>query len=838
MNFIPFSSLQLGKDSVLEHRKPPIKTKKWFGFLSGDKETKETVLPLKTLSDDDKKRIYDEVQNAEEDKKKVVQKPKDPADDLPKTYVNFDIDGELKELQLVLSDYEHKPIVDLSITDVKVGAKMHARGNICIVGHIWEVVMIDHYTKGSVYRKIISVIKKAEDTVEREFVGVRFPDGVIQNQEKDGVLRTVVTKTDVAGSNGDPKEKKDPFISFKVDYKPLSDPSDLVIDLTIFELQTVIHAEWLTRVARFFVDPDFKNAPLQISNVNAENRSHVTALKEVSRHFQYVGDNDEAPITNAVKLVVNISSPAIVLPMNPTDENAEVWVVDLGRLTTRSTNQSKGDIARINQRLKGFMKDVNFDKYSDATVSVPTDILRSCYDVFDVRLSNIEIFGSRSGKNWRDDLKGDPKRTHILNKVNIDVSVEMAVAFAPSLLPTTRILGKLEDITLNAGAEQLHQLKTTLETFDFSKPAPPGERGWISEKSVPTSLTTATESLSSAVVNPSLSLGGGMYRPKAALPTILSGDSTDGDSTDNEVFLDAHTGDTTDEEYYDSKVPRRFRDQQRLRFSGDRGSDSDDSEERRSGSEDDSPVRSTSTELLGDAFEDDRLDASELMAILHVTRDVADKIIGEIDEDGDNLIDRKEFNAFVEKRILENRRKQVCSVKFTVESFNLVVKDDSLIGKGHSALSSRKTSSIREVLRLHISNIGAIMVMRSYDMALELNIDEIYLKAPSVKKLFLKKLRLPPKTSGAAFSTLDYTEEFVPYKPLNTTKSSTLGYTGLFEQQRPTYFALLREAERLRVEDLGGSTSSFFKLLYVQVFLYFILSVICFFSFPFHHFSY
>ncbi|KAG8530898.1 uncharacterized protein KY384_004255 [Bacidia gigantensis] len=240
---------------------------------------------------------------------------------------------------------------------------------------------------------------------------------------------------DVAAENADPKSEKakeevaeDALFHMVFEQNPLNGSADSALMMKIKSVEVVYNPRFIVEVANFFKPPE--------RHMESIGALLETAGETVEGIRQQTRAGLEFALEEHKTLNANldIQAPLIIIPESITEKSALCLILDAGHVSLRSELVDKETMRDIQSKQKKQYTDDDFRQLESLM-----------YDKFLLKLDSTQLLlgpGIEATKAQLD-AKDDPSNLHIIDRINMDFTLETSIIPKASDLTKTRISGHL-----------------------------------------------------------------------------------------------------------------------------------------------------------------------------------------------------------------------------------------------------------------------------------------------------------------------------------------------------------------------------------------------------------
>ncbi len=395
---------QLRKENVGVKKPPPAKTWTQWAFGGGPKE-EEHADDDSAMSEEQRKELYAAI---DWDEKKAITE----SVDLPRDSVKLQVESSLRSGSFTLKRDPHTNATEiLSLRFDNFQAKAVQRPDSFLADLSLGGLRIDDgTTEGSLFPQIVNFKDPTAGSVK----------GTIE---------------DVAAEDADPDRKKakdkaadNALFHMIFEQNPLDGSADSALMMKIKSIEVIYNPRFIVEVAKFFKPPErhmesigalLETAGATVEGIRQQTRAGLEFALE------------EHKTLNAN---LDIHAPLIVIPESITKESALCMILDAGHVSLNSELVDKDTMRDIQSKQK--------KQYSDDDFRQLEGLM---YDKFLLKLDSTQLLIGPGIQATKDQLnaKEDPKNLRIIDRINMDFTLETSIIPKATDLTKTRISGHL-----------------------------------------------------------------------------------------------------------------------------------------------------------------------------------------------------------------------------------------------------------------------------------------------------------------------------------------------------------------------------------------------------------
>ena len=395
---------QLRKENAGVQKQQPAK-QSWTQWAWGQKPKEEHKDDDTAMTDEQRKELYDAI---DWDEKKAI------ADsvDLPRESVKLQVESSLRSGSFTLKRDPHgkaNEILSLMFDNFQAKALQRPDSFLADIS-LGGMRINDGTTAGSLFPQIVNFKDPTAGSVKGSIEDVAAEDAN-PDLEKEKAKAT-----------------DDALFHLVFEQNPLDESADSKLDMKVKSIEVIYNAAFIVGVANFFKPPErhmesigalLETAGATVEGIRQQTRAGLEFALE------------EHKTLNAN---LDIQAPLIIIPESITKESALCLILDAGHVSLNSELVDKDTMRDIQSKQK--------KQYSDQDFRQLEGLM---YDKFLLRLDSTQLLIGPGIQATKDQLsaKDDTKNYHIIDRINMDFTLETSIIPKASDLTKTRISGHL-----------------------------------------------------------------------------------------------------------------------------------------------------------------------------------------------------------------------------------------------------------------------------------------------------------------------------------------------------------------------------------------------------------
>lgn len=422
---------ELRKENVGQPKKQEPQQGGWMSYIwgsSGAKKPDEQKHDDAQISEKERKELYEAI---DFDEKKMLTE----AVDMPKDAVKLQVDMSLKTGSFTLRRDPHKKQTDvLRLLFDDFSTEFLQRTDSMLVDlSLGGMRLYDGSTEGNLHEQML----KVKDAPSRP----DFQDAVEDLPQTDGPI-----------GEDDDEDEQDPFFAMTFEQNPLDGRADSAVNLKLKAMEIIYNPNFIVQVANFFKPP-------------AHHMESIGALMETAggaveglRQQTRAGLEFALQEHKTVDVQLDLQAPLIIVPDSVTKPSTICLILDAGHASVRSKLVDKKQIEDIQNKQR--------QQYTEKDYKHLESLM---YDKFNLALQSTQVLiGSTIEATKRQlEEKAEQKDFHIVERINMDFTIEASIVPKSADLTKFRIVGHLP--VLHAKISDA-KYKALMKVLDFAVP--------------------------------------------------------------------------------------------------------------------------------------------------------------------------------------------------------------------------------------------------------------------------------------------------------------------------------------------------------------------------------
>ena len=438
---------QLRKENVGVKKEEPQK-QTWTQWMWGSGKQDQTQAASQgdqertEMSEDERKELYNAI---DWDEKKAIAE----SIDAPRDSVKLQVESSLRAGSFTLKRDPHgaaTEILSLMFDNFRFKGLQRpdsVLGDISLGG----LRVYDGTTEGSLFPQIVKV-------KDRE---VEPKDNVKESEQDD---EKSVIKSPISKSGDDDDE----LFHLVFEQNPLDESADSAINMKLKSIEIIYNPKFVVEVARFFKPPERHMESIGALMETAG--ATVEGLRQQTR----AGLEFALQEHKTVNAQLDIQAPLIIVPESVTQESTLCLILDAGHVALNSELVDKDTMKDIQSKQK--------TQYSEKDFRQLEGLM---YDKFLLKLSSTQVLIGPGIEATKSQLATDEKTRnyHIIDRINMDFTLETSIIPKASDLTKTRISGHLPVLHASVSDQKYKNLMKLIDIaipkFDLEEDDDPGK---------------------------------------------------------------------------------------------------------------------------------------------------------------------------------------------------------------------------------------------------------------------------------------------------------------------------------------------------------------------------
>lgn len=408
----------------------------WTQWAWGSKPQEEQKDNDSSMSDEQRKELYAAI---DWDEKKAIAE----SVELPRESVKLQVESSLRSGSFTLKRDPHgkaREILGLMFDNFQAKALQRPDSFLADMS-LGGMRINDGTTEGSLFPQIVNFKDPTAGNVKSSIEDVAAEDANPNSQKEKA------------------KATEDALFHLVFEQNPLDDSADSKLDMKVKSIEVIYNPKFIVDVANFFKPPErhmesigalLETAGATVEGIRQQTRAGLEFALE------------EHKTLNAN---LDIQAPLIVIPESITEESALCLILDAGHVSFVSDLVDKDTMREIQSKQK--------KQYSDEDFRQLEGLM---YDKSLLKLDSTQLLIGPGIQATKDQLnaKDDPKNLHIIDRINMDFTLETSIIPKASDLTKTRISGHLPVLHASISDKKYKDLMKLIDIaipkFDTDEP--------------------------------------------------------------------------------------------------------------------------------------------------------------------------------------------------------------------------------------------------------------------------------------------------------------------------------------------------------------------------------
>ena len=393
---------QLRKENVGVKKAPAQKTWMQWAFGSGKESQQQSVDEDTAMSEEQRKELY---QAIDWDEKKSIS----DSVDLPRDTVKLQVESSLQTGSFTLKRDPHgraNEILSLMFDNFQAKAIQRPDSFLADLS-LGGMRINDGSTEGSLFPQIVNFKAPTTGNVKTTIEDIAAED---HDEEKDE------------------SATQDALFHLIFEQNPLDESADSALTMKIKSVEVIYNPQFIVEVANFFRPPErhmesigalLETAGATVEGIRQQTRAGLEFALEEHK---------------TINANLDIQAPLIIIPESITEESALCMILDVGHVSLNSELVDKETMKEIQSKQK---KQYTEDDYKQLEGLM--------YDKFLLKLDSTQLLLGPGIEATKAQLSksDDPHNYHIIDRINMDFTLETSIIPKASDLTKTRVSGHL-----------------------------------------------------------------------------------------------------------------------------------------------------------------------------------------------------------------------------------------------------------------------------------------------------------------------------------------------------------------------------------------------------------
>jgi len=417
---------QLKKERSLIKKPAKQNQQGWIAWAWGaaPKKEEEEQEDETVMTDQQRKELYDAI---DWDEKKAIAE----SVDLPRESVKMQIEASLKTGSFALKRDPHgkaNEILSLLFDTFKVDMLQRPDSLLANMS-LGALRVYDGTTPGSLFPQIVRV--KADNYHRGDL-------GRIQELDDTGY---------VAESEDD--SCSDAFFEASFEQNPLDESADSAVTIKLKSMEIIYNPKFIEEIVKFFKPPE-----RHMESISALMES-AGATVEAVRQQTRAGLEFALEEHKTLNAKLDLRAPLIIIPESLIVKETNCLIIDAGHVSLTSDLVSKDDVREIQTKQNTQYTDEDYKKLESLM-----------YDKFILKLESTQVLIGPSIEETVEQLTKDEskKHLHIVDRINIDFTVEISIIPKAPNLTKFRIMGNMPVLHVSISDKKYKTLMRIIDT--------------------------------------------------------------------------------------------------------------------------------------------------------------------------------------------------------------------------------------------------------------------------------------------------------------------------------------------------------------------------------------
>ena len=395
---------QLRKENVGVPK--PAQKQTWTSWAWGSKKQEKKEAEDEGMTEEQRKELYNAI---DWDEKKALA----DAVDLPRDTVKLQIESSLRTGSFTLKRNPHgkaDEILKLVFDNFRAKALQRPDSFLADVA-LGGLRVYDGTTEGSLFPQIVKVKDSTEQPKDKQSEPTDDAEGLDDIDEK---------------SHGE--EADESLFHLVFENNPLDGSADTAVTLKLRSVEVIYNPKFVVEVTKFFKPPE-----RHMESIGALLETAGQTVEEIRQQTR-AGLEFALEEHKTVNASLDIQAPLIIVPEHITEKSTLCLILDAGHVSLNSELVDKERMQEL-QAKEG-------KKYSEEDYRALEGLM---YDKFLLKLDSTQVLigpGIEATKAELD-AEADPQNMHIIDRINMDFTLETSIVPKAPGITKTRIAGNL-----------------------------------------------------------------------------------------------------------------------------------------------------------------------------------------------------------------------------------------------------------------------------------------------------------------------------------------------------------------------------------------------------------
>jgi vacuolar protein sorting-associated protein 13A/C len=395
---------QLRKENIGVSK--PAQKQTWTSWVWGTKTEEQKQGDDAGMTEEQRKELYNAI---DWDEKKAIAE----SIELPRETVKLQVESSLRTGSFTLKRDPHgkaEEILKLVFDNFRAKALQRPDSFLADIA-LGGLRVYDGTTEGSLFPQIV----KVKDSIEEP------RDKVPEPTDDDEGLGDTDEKSDH-------EDAGDSLFHLVVENNPLDGSADTAVTLKLRSVEIIYNPKFVVEVARFFKPPE-----RHMESIGALLETAEATVEDIRKQTR-AGLEFALEEHKTVNANLDIQAPLIIVPEHITEKSTLCLILDAGHVSLNSELVEKEKLQEIQDKQK--------KQYTEEDYRELEGLM---YDKFLLKLHSTQVLigpGIDATKAELD-AKEDSQNMHIIDRINIDFTLETSIVPKAAGITKTRIFGNL-----------------------------------------------------------------------------------------------------------------------------------------------------------------------------------------------------------------------------------------------------------------------------------------------------------------------------------------------------------------------------------------------------------
>ncbi len=386
----------------------------WSSYVcgwGGNKQQQQQSSDDSQMSEEQRKELYKAI---DFDEKKSIEE----SVDMPREAIKLQVDMHLKTGSFTLRKDPHGKVADiirLLFDDFSTEFTQRTDSTLLDLS-LGGMRLYDGSTEGNLYEQMLRV-KNAPPVPDSQRL-----------QELDDDDKPKTDGTDDENADNESEDEQDPFFSMEFEKNPLDGRADTALTVKLKAMEIIYNPNFVVQVTKFFKPPEQHMESIGALMETAG--STVEGIRQQTRAgLEYALQEHKT-----IDVQLDLQAPLIIVPDSVTKKSTICLILDAGHASVRSDLIDKKTLEDIQNKQRQQYTEKDFEKLESLM-----------YDKFVLKLDSTQVLIGSTVDETKTQLveKASEKNFHVVERINMDFTIETCIVPKAADLTRFRIVGHL-----------------------------------------------------------------------------------------------------------------------------------------------------------------------------------------------------------------------------------------------------------------------------------------------------------------------------------------------------------------------------------------------------------